>query len=156
MHAARCAPACIAVACLGGHQAIESHSLHQLKAWRTYMKKLALCALITTAVLTTGCASILNEKTQQVNVSSTNGKNIKGTIDGIPFTAPGIVSVQRTKAAKVVVTETEGCAKQTAVESNVDPKFFINVLSGGAFGSTTDYATEKMWKYSENIVISCQ
>jgi len=41
-------------------------------------------------------------------------------------------------------------------EKSVDPKFFVNILSGGSFGSTTDYSTEKMWKYNENVVISCK
>jgi hypothetical protein len=104
----------------------------------------------------TGCASILNEPTQQVNVSSSTGSNIKGTVDGQPFTAPGIVALKRENKDKVFITETADCASQTAVEKTVDPKFFINILSGGAFGSTTDYSTEKMWKYSDNVVISCK
>lgn len=120
------------------------------------MKKLALYAALGSVVLMTGCASILNEKTQQVNVSASNGKPIKGSVEGTPFTGPGIVTVNRTKAAKVFNVETPGCAKDTVVENSVDPKFFINILSGGAFGSTTDYSTEKMWKYSDNVVISCQ
>lgn len=120
------------------------------------MKKLALYAALGSVVLMTGCASILNEKTQQVNVSASNGKPIKGSVDATPFTAPGVVTVTRAKATKVFNVETEGCAKQTVVENTVDPKFFINILSGGAFGSTTDYSTDKMWKYSDNVVISCQ
>jgi len=121
------------------------------------MKKLALYALIASAALTTGCASILNESTQQVNVASSNGKPFSGTVDGQPFQAPGVVALTRAKAGKIIAADTAGCAKQTAVESNVDLKFFINVLvPGGIFGSTTDFATEKMWKYSDNIVVSCQ
>lgn len=120
------------------------------------MKKLALYAALGSVVLMTGCASILNEKTQQVNVSASNGKAINGSVDGTAFTAPGVVTVTRAKATKVFNVETAGCAKQTVVENTVDPKFFINILSGGAFGSTTDYSTDKMWKYSDNVVISCQ
>ncbi len=119
------------------------------------MQKLALSAALVSVALLSGCASILNEKTQQVNVSSSNGKAIKGTVDGVPFTGPGIVSLQRQKASKIFNVDTAGCAKQTTVENDVDPKFFINILSGGTFGSTTDYSTEKMWKYSDNVVISC-
>lgn len=119
------------------------------------MKKLATYALMGSVLLTSGCASILNEQTQKVNVSASNGKAVKGSIDGTPFITPDVVAVKRTQASKVVTVETPGCAKQTAVESTVDPKFFINVLIGGVFGSTTDYSTEKMWKYSENVVIAC-
>ena len=50
---------------------------------------------------------------------------------------------------------TEGCAPETAMPKSVDSKFFINIISGGVFGSTTDYTTEKMWRYSETVVVAC-
>lgn len=107
-------------------------------------------------VLLTGCASILNEKTQAINVSSSTGSDISGTVNGMAFKGPGVVNVLRENNNKIFVTETEGCTKETVAEKSVDSKFFINILSGGAFGSTTDLATEKMWKYSDNVVISCK
>lgn len=119
------------------------------------MKKIALTAALASVVLMSGCASILNEKTQQINVTSSNAKEIQGTIDGAQFKGPGVVSVLREKRSKIINVETAGCTKQTALESNVDPKFFINILTGGGLGSTTDYATEKMWKYNETVVIAC-
>lgn len=119
------------------------------------MKKLIGSVLFLSIGLT-GCASILNDKTQAVNVSSSSGGDIKGTVNGMPFAGPGVVRLTRENMNKVFVTETEGCTKETVAEKNVDPKFFINILTGGVFGSTTDYATEKMWKYSENVVISCK
>ncbi|WP_206208626.1 hypothetical protein [Vogesella mureinivorans] len=119
------------------------------------MKFAIPCMLIAVATLS-GCASILNDKTQQVNVSTSSGSAIKGTVNGVPFTAPGVVTVTRENKNKIFVTDTEGCARETVAEKSPDPKFFINILSGGAFGSTTDYSTEKMWKYNENIVISCK
>jgi hypothetical protein len=119
------------------------------------MQKLALSAALVSVALLSGCASILNEKTQQINVTSSNGKAIKGSVDDRTFIGPGVVSVQRKKASKIFNVETEGCVKQTVVENTVDTKFFINILSGGTFGSSTDFATEKMWKYADNVVISC-
>ncbi|QEL56873.1 adenosine deaminase [Chromobacterium paludis] len=120
------------------------------------MKRLLLPAAAVLALSLTGCASILNDQTQQVNVSSSTGSEIKGTVDGTPFKAPGIVELKRENKNKIFMTETEGCAAKTVVEKSVDPKFFINILSGGAFGSTTDYSTEKMWKYADNVVVSCK
>ncbi len=119
------------------------------------MKKIALFSAMAAAVLLSGCASILNEKTQKVNVSSSNGKEFAGSIDGTAFKGPGVVEMTRAKNGQVIVVETQGCVKETAVQSNVDPKFFVNILSGGAFGSTTDFATQKMWKYADNVVVSC-
>ena len=120
------------------------------------MNKINAMALLAVAVLSTGCASILNEQTQAVNVTSSNGKPITGSVDGKPFTGPAVVQFTRAKADKVVTVETAGCAKNTAVASSVDSKFFINILSGGVFGSSTDYASDRMWKFDENVVVSCQ
>ena len=108
------------------------------------------------AMSLTGCASILNDKTQSINVSSSTGSDIQGTVNGMPFKAPGVVNVIREKKDKLFLTETEGCAKETVAEKSVDGKFFINILSGGAFGSSTDYSTDKMWKYNDNVIISCK
>lgn len=119
------------------------------------IQKIAHVSALAALVALTGCASILNEDTQKVNVSASNGKEIQGTIDGTPFKGPGVVAFKRDKAGKTLQTETEGCAKTTVVESTVDPKFFINILSGGALGSSTDYGTGKMWKYADNVVVSC-
>lgn len=103
-----------------------------------------------------GCASVLNEKTQAINVTSSTGSDVEGTVNGVPFKAPGVVNVLRENKNLIFVTKTEGCAKETVSEKNVDLKFFVNILSGGSTGSTTDYATEKMWKYSDTVVISCK
>jgi len=111
---------------------------------------------VAAAMALSGCATILNDETQNINVSSSNGKPIKGTIDGVPFTGPGIVTVKRENKDKVIVTETTGCANQTTMAKSVDSKFFVNVISGGVFGSTTDYSTEEMWKYDNNVVVACQ
>ncbi len=118
------------------------------------MKK--MIAIAVTAILMTGCASIINEKTQGVNVSTSNGTKVTGVVNGQPFTAPGVVTLTRENKNKIFTTDNPKCAKETVAEKTVDPVFFINILSGGVFGSTTDYSSEKMWKYSENVVISCQ
>ena len=112
--------------------------------------------VIAAAIALSGCATILNEETQNINVSSSNGKAIKGSIDGVPFSGPGIVTVKRENKDKVIVSDTAGCAKQTALNKSVDSKFFVNIVSGGVFGSTTDYSTEEMWRYEPSVVVACQ
>jgi uncharacterized protein YceK len=119
------------------------------------MRKFAVSALVAAVTTMSGCATIFNDKTQTVNVKASNGQTIKGVVDGTPFQTPGAVSVLRTKTAKVFNVESEGCTKQTTLDSKVDVKFFGNIIIGGFLGSTTDYSTDKMWKYDDNVVISC-
>jgi len=120
------------------------------------MKTFFTSSLLIVVALLSGCASILNDKTQPINVTSSSGADIKGTVNGMPFKAPGIVTVMREKKDLLFVTETEGCTKETIAPKEISGMFWVNILSGGTFGSTTDYSTEKMWKYSDTVVISCK
>ncbi len=111
---------------------------------------------VTILALTSGCASIINEKTQKINVVTSSGEKAQLLIDGVPFEAPGIATVTRSKGDKVITTKNPKCNSTTLVQSTVDNVFWINVLSGGVFGSTTDYSTEKMWKYQDTVTVSCK
>jgi hypothetical protein len=117
------------------------------------MRKIVLIAFAVACV--SGCSTIINDKTQKVNVQTPNGTPVTGTVDGQTFTAPGIVTLSRENKDKVFQTDSPECRGTTVAEKSVDPVFFINILSGGVFGSTTDYSTEKMWKYSETIMLNC-
>lgn len=121
------------------------------------MKALYASPLLLAMVLS-GCASIFNDKTQSINVSSSTGSEISGTVNGMPFKAPGVVRVVRENKDKLFITETEGCTKETIAEKSIDNKFYLDILglTYGLFSSTTDFASEKMWRYSENVVISCK
>jgi hypothetical protein len=119
------------------------------------LKKVVSSLMVMSILSITGCATIINSKGQKVNISSSTGEKIKGTINGVPFEGPGIIEFSRTKQEKIVSVDSENCNKQTVVASKVDPVFFINILTGGFTGSTTDYASEKMWRYDENIMIQC-
>lgn len=119
------------------------------------MRMLFTSSLLIVIVLLSGCASVLNDKTQPINVSSSTGSDIKGTVNGIPFKAPGIVTVIREKKDLIFVTETEGCTKETIAPKGISGMFWVNIFSG-ASGSTTDYVTEKMWQYSDTVIISCK
>jgi hypothetical protein len=111
--------------------------------------------LVASVLALTGCASILNEKTQNVNVSTSNGSQVEGTVNGQLFKAPGVVALIRENKSKVFVANSENCKGETAVDKAIDTAFFVNIVSGGS-GSTTDYLSERMWKYSDNIVINCK
>jgi hypothetical protein len=113
------------------------------------------CALLT--VVATGCASVFNDKTQNVNVVTSNGRAAEVSIDGMPFHAPGVASFKRAKADKMITTRDPKCNQTTVAPSSIDNIFFVNIFAPlGVLSSTTDYASEKMWKYQDTVVISCK
>lgn len=121
------------------------------------MKKQILNAVaVSSILLASGCATIINDETQRINVQSSSGAKFTGNIDGAPFEGPGIVEVKRANQNRMINVETEGCAEQTMLNKKVDPVFFINIITGGVFGSTTDYASEEMWKYDDSVTVNCQ
>lgn len=120
------------------------------------MKKILGLSVVASVILMTGCASILNDRTQMVNITASNGAKVSANVDGKVFQTPSIVGLERSKLDKIITTSDSNCNPQTLAPHKIDSIFFINVLSGGAFGSTTDFATEKMWRYEDNLVISCK
>ena len=56
-------------------------------------------------VIMSGCDSIFNEKTQKMNVTTSSGEEVEVLIDGMPFDAPGISTVTRAKADKIINRE---------------------------------------------------
>ena len=118
------------------------------------MKGLKIVAAVSFVVALSGCSSILTEKTQRVNVVS-NVRNLQVEVDGQVQNAPGIITILKENKDKTLSVKTEGCEQQIALNKQVEPTFFVNILSGGAFGSTTDYSTEKMWRYQESVEIKC-
>jgi hypothetical protein len=133
----------------------DHHSFNQgvneMKTQRLLVRLLATSIAIATA----GCATILNDETQKVNVASSTGEKFSFSIDGQTYEGPIIIDVARTKADKIILAESPNCVKQTLLPAEVDGKFWINILSGGVFGSTTDYSSEEMWGYESNVVVTC-
>jgi len=74
------------------------------------------------------------------------------TLGDTKVMTPSIVTVKR---GEDLILKSSKCDGQTLVSKKINPVFFVNVLSGGAFGSTTDYATGSMWKYDENAHLQC-
>ena len=102
-----------------------------------------------------GCATILEDDTQSLNVRTSNNKAVTISVGGQSAVTPTSITVDRDGSKIAVTTGAEGCSSSTAVDREVDTTFFVNILSGGVYGSTTDYATGKMWEYENDIVVNC-
>lgn len=122
------------------------------------MKKLVLMLLMATTL--SGCASVIKGKTQNINVTTPNGKDVEATV----FTSAGMQEMQLPRVIAVpkdsqdiTINVKEGkCHKETVstVPSHIEPWFFGNILSGGILGSTTDSITGAMWRYDEQVTVT--
>ena len=117
-------------------------------------KTLLMTSLVVGAtILFTGCATIISGDNQSINLQSKKEQTV--SIDGKLYTSPSLVSVERTD--KDAILKVKDCNKQILLKKEVNPVFFVNILSGGAFGSTTHYASDSMWQYDQtNINVDCE
>jgi len=120
------------------------------------MKVLIGAVALVSITMFSGCASVVNDKAQKVNVVASNGQQIKGNVSGVTFTSPGVVLVDRANTDKIVTVDNPECQKSTPLKKKITPWFWGNILIGGVLGSTTDHSTEKMWEYDESVVIPCK
>ena len=70
-------------------------------------------------------------------------------------TVPGVVTVKKENKDKVLVADDAKCT-DISLNKEVESAFFINILSGGVFGSSTDYGSDKMWKYQDSVSVPCK
>jgi hypothetical protein len=121
------------------------------------MLKLAKVLFVSSiVVIATGCASIITDESAFINVRTSNGEEIKITVDGQDYNAPGLVTVAKTGKDKIIIAKNDNCDRETLVEKKIEPAFWGNIITGGFLGSTTDSATDKMWTYSESVVVNCK
>lgn len=111
--------------------------------------------LALSALVLTGCASLMTHQQQTINVTASNNQPIEVKVDDKTTATPGAVTVLRDGKDKVVRTSAEGCDNVTPIKKSVALVFFGNIIIGGVLGSTTDASTGKMWNYEDNVVVNC-
>lgn len=119
--------------------------------------RLIVCISI---IISSGCATIINDDYQRVQIMSSNGQAFDGTIQDQPFYGPGPINIKRAKEGAIFVTNTKGCTNQTVLKSSLDSAFYFNYLLVVAapispFASTTDSVSENMWRYDSTVEIEC-
>ena len=94
------------------------------------------------------CASILKGTSQVVTINS----NVKGatvSVNGVdvgktPFTGP----IPRGSETALRLEKAGYEEKTITLYTEVEPVFWGNIIFGGSFGSSTDYGTGAMYRYS--------
>jgi len=120
------------------------------------MNNIKIALICGAFALSTGCASILTEDTTKINVLTSSGNEAVVTIDQKEHTIPGIVEVYKDGEDKIITVKEGDCAKETILRKDIEPAFWVNILTGGTFGSTTDMQTDKMWTYQDSITVNCK
>lgn len=105
-------------------------------------------ALIGFSAMVTSCATIVGGTSQTVSIDS----NVKGaevvvngaTVGQTPFAG----SIKRGKSTSVTIRKAGYRPKTIIMNTEVEPIFWGNIIVGGFLGSTTDLASEAMYKYT--------
>lgn len=111
--------------------------------------------IVSLLVLSTalGCTTIRKDlfgKKQLVTFNSEpDGATV--TVNGIVLgTTPLTTEVEARKEAVLHITLDGYKHHQARMFTRLDSWFWGNIITGGFYGSTTDYVTENMWKYRPN------
>lgn len=111
------------------------------------------CAFIAGAMLFSGCATITKGTKQKVSITTSTGKSVVATIGSKKVNIPAQVNISRKKGAtiRVLAEDNPGYEDTQLVitgKNKVTGVFWLNILWGGTFGSTTDAITGGMWAYT--------
>jgi PEGA domain len=108
--------------------------------------------LILLAMVSSGCATIIDGSSQPVTFnSSPNGARIY--VNGMEVgTTPLIMPVKRSKTT-MLLAKKDGYEDQSLLlQTKLNPYFWGNIIFyGGLFSSTTDFASDAMIEYSPNM-----
>lgn len=108
----------------------------------------ALFALLSTAAVTSSCATIVGGTSQTVSIDA-NVKGAEVVVNGAMVgQTPFAGTIKRGKSTSVTIKKAGYRPKTIILNTEVEPIFWGNIIVGGVLGSTTDLSTEAMYKYT--------
>lgn len=116
------------------------------------MKKFVIAAVVGVSILASGCATVVTGDTQVVTINS-NAPEAEVLVNGIlvgktPFNGP----IKKGQSTSVTVRKAGFQERTVQLATDVEAAFFGNIIIGGLLGSTTDYGSGSMYKYSPNTI----
>ena len=106
-----------------------------------------------------GWGNLKNNPSQKVALTTSNGQSVVAEVNGKKVNIPAEVKISRSKGAVVRVLAEDNPGYETTQfvitgKNKLSGIFWLNMLSGGTTGSTTDALTGSMWTYSNtNFVV---
>ena len=114
------------------------------------MKFRPYCTMFVMLALATGCATIVSGTKQELSFKS-NPEGAEVIVNGTSVgVTPLTVKVKRKQGTQIVVRK-DGFQEQSFVlKHSMEPWFWGNILIGGLFGSTTDFASGATVEYEQD------
>lgn len=113
------------------------------------MAKMINGALLCATLLLSGCASIINGRTQKVNIQS-NVPNARIFINGEDQgTTPNKVRLKRRSHYEVVIRAKGYSPYRETLRSRLSGMLFWNIPFTGAIGGGIDFLTRACWRYED-------
>lgn len=108
-------------------------------------------SILVLAMVTSGCATILDGSSQPVNFnSSPNGARIY--VNGMEVgTTPLNMLMKRSKTTMILAKKNGYEDQSLVLQTKVNAYFWGNILAGGFLGSTTDEVSGAMIEYAPNM-----
>lgn len=111
------------------------------------MKSAHLLLILVLSVVLGGCATILGGSSQILTVNA----NVSGAEvylnETLLGTTPLTASLERGQEGVLRVRAEGYQPYQIALNKKISTLFWVNIFSGGVFGSSTDYSTGAMYEY---------
>lgn len=116
------------------------------------MKSAHLVHVLVLGLTVGGCATIISGSSQIMTVNANvDGAQVhlvtEAGIETLLGTTPLTTRVKRGQEGSLRVSAEGYRSYQSALNKKINSVFWVNILSGGTFGSTTDYTTGSMYQY---------
>lgn len=116
------------------------------------LKSAQLASALVLGLTVAGCATIISGSSQIMTVNANvDGAQVhlvtEAGIETLLGTTPLTTRVKRGQEGSLRVSAEGYRSYQTALNKKINSVFWVNILSGGTFGSTTDYTTGSMYQY---------
>jgi len=121
------------------------------------MRSFSVVRVLVLGLAIGGCATILSGTRQTLTVNANVDAAQVYLNDSLLGNTPLTASVKRGKTGVLKVSKDGYRPYQAALNKKVTSTFWVNIFSGGTFGSTTDMATGAMYEYEPStFMVSLQ
>jgi len=114
-----------------------------------------LLFLLTTSILLSSCATVINQEIVPVHVQSNSGP-LRFCINKDSsqwYTTPAWITVERSNHQLVITAANDSVEKNIRIPSKISPAFWANLIFPGIYGMVLDLTNNRRFKYPSHILL---